>query len=56
MWAETYQSQPHTCAGEVTFKAPKLRRQAFETAIIERYQRQETLVEGRCRAPESIPA
>src|SRR3712207_7769046 len=35
----------HTRAGEVTLKVPKLRRQAFETAIIERYRRRETSVE-----------
>src|SRR3712207_3706593 len=35
----------HTRAGEVALKVPKLRRQAFETAIIERYRRRETSVE-----------
>ncbi len=35
----------HTKAGEVGLKVPKLRRQKFETAIIERYQRRETSVE-----------
>ncbi len=35
----------HTKAGEVTLKVPKLRRQAFETAIIERYRRREASVE-----------
>jgi putative transposase len=33
--------QLHTRAGEVTLKVPKLRRQAFETALIERYRRRE---------------
>ncbi len=33
----------HTKAGEVTLKVPKLRRQAFETAIIERYRRRDQL-------------
>ncbi|MFQ5533836.1 MAG: transposase [Sphingomonadales bacterium] len=37
--------QLHTKAGEVTLKAPKLRKQAFETAIIERYRRREASVE-----------
>ena len=32
-------------AGEVTLKVPKLRRQTFETAIIERYRRRESSVE-----------
>ncbi len=32
-------------AGEVTLKVPKLRRLAFETAIIERYRRREASVE-----------
>ena len=32
-------------AGEVTLKVPKLRRQTFETAIIERYRRREASVE-----------
>jgi putative transposase len=34
--AGSYRRQLHTRAGEVTLKVPKLRRQAFETAIIER--------------------
>jgi putative transposase len=32
-------------AGEVNLKVPKLRRQTFETAIIERYRRRESSVE-----------
>ena len=35
----------HTVAGEVNLKVPKLRRQTFETAIIERYRRRESSVE-----------
>ena len=35
-----------TKAGKVNPKVPKLRRQTFATAIIERYQRRETSVEG----------
>ena len=31
-----------TSAGEVSLKVPKLRRQTFETAIIERYRRRES--------------
>src|SRR3712207_9332041 len=35
----------HTRAGPVSLKVPKLRRQTFETAIIERYRRRESSVE-----------
>jgi transposase-like protein len=45
MRAGSYRRKLHTRAGEVTLKVPKLRRQAFETAIIERYRRRETSVE-----------
>lgn len=37
--------QLHTQAGEVALKVPKLRKQAFETAVIERYRRSEASVE-----------
>ncbi len=40
-----YQRKLHTKAGEVTLSMPKLRRQTFETAIIERYRRRETSIE-----------
>lgn len=40
-----YQRKLHTKAGEVTLNMPKLRRQTFETAIIERYRRRESSVE-----------
>lgn len=40
-----YQRKLHTKAGEVNLNVPKLRRQTFETAIIERYKRRETSVE-----------
>ena len=40
-----YQRKLHTQAGEVTLNVPKLRRQTFETAIIERYRRRESSVE-----------
>ena len=40
-----YQRKLHTRAGEVTLNMPKLRRQTFETAIIERYRRREASVE-----------
>ena len=43
--AGTYDRSLHTKAGEVTLKVPKLRRQTFETAIIERYRRRESSVE-----------
>jgi transposase-like protein len=40
-----YQRKLHTKAGVVTLEVPKLRRQTFETAIIERYRRREASVE-----------
>lgn len=40
-----YERKLHTKAGEVTLKVPKLRRQTFETAIIERYKRREASIE-----------
>ena len=43
--AGTYERRLQTRAGEVRLKVPKLRRQAFETAIIERYRRRESSVE-----------
>jgi putative transposase len=43
--AGSYDRALHTKAGEVTLKVPKLRRQTFETAIIERYQRSESSLE-----------
>lgn len=43
--AGSYDRTLHTKAGEVTLKMPKLRKQAFETAIIERYRRRESSIE-----------
>ena len=43
--AGSYERQLHTKAGEVTLKVPKLRRQTFETAIIERYKQREASIE-----------
>jgi transposase-like protein len=43
--AGSYRRSLETKAGKVDLKVPKLRRQTFETAIIERYQRRETSVE-----------
>jgi len=43
--AGSYDRTLHTKAGEVKLKVPKLRRQTFETAIIERYRRRESSVE-----------
>ena len=40
-----YKRKLHTQAGEVEIKMPKLRRQTFETAIIERYRRRDISVE-----------
>ncbi len=39
------QRKLHAKAGEVELKVPKLRRQTFETAIIEHYRRREISVE-----------
>src|SRR5262252_7928731 len=41
----SYDRKLQTKAGEVRLKVPKLRRQTFETAIIERYRRRESSVE-----------
>ena len=43
--AGSYERTRHTKAGDVSLKVPKLRRQTFETAIIERYRRRESSVE-----------
>ena len=43
--AGSYARKLHTRAGEVSLRVPKLRRQTFETAIIERYRRRESSVE-----------
>ena len=43
--AGSYERTLQTSAGEVDLKIPKLRRQTFETAIIERYRRRESSVE-----------
>jgi transposase-like protein len=43
--AGSYERQFHTKAGQVTLKMPKLRKQTFETAIIERYRRREASIE-----------
>ncbi len=43
--AGSYDRKLHSKAGEVTLKMPKLRRQPFETAIIERYRRRESSIE-----------
>ena len=40
--AGSYERSLNTKAGPVKLKMPKLRRQTFETAIIERYQRRES--------------
>ncbi|MFI0415717.1 MAG: transposase [Candidatus Thiodiazotropha sp.] len=44
-WAGSYERQFHIKAGEVTLKMPKLRKQTFETAIIERYRCREASIE-----------
>src|SRR5215211_6369402 len=43
--AGSYERTLQTSAGEINLKVPKLRRQTFETAIIERYRRRESSVE-----------
>jgi putative transposase len=43
--AGSYERTLETRAGEVTLKVPKLRRQTFETTIIERCRRRESSVE-----------
>jgi len=43
--AGSYERNLETRAGKVSLKVPKLRRQTFETAIIERYRRRESSVE-----------
>ena len=43
--AGSYERTLQTKAGDVNLKIPKLRRQTFETAIIERYRRRESSVE-----------
>ena len=43
----SYERKLQTKAGQVTLKVPKLRVQTFETAIIERYRRRESSVEGK---------
>src|SRR5215217_4766454 len=43
--AGSYERSLHTVAGEVNLRVPKLWRQTFETAIIERYRRRESSVE-----------
>ena len=43
--AGSYDRALHTKAGEVKLRVPKLRKQTFETAIIERYRRRESSVE-----------
>ena len=43
--AGSYNRKLHTKAGEVEVKVPKLRKQTFETAIIERYRRRDISIE-----------
>ncbi len=46
--AGSYERSLQTQAGEVSLKVPKLRRQTFETAIIERYRRRENSSSTGC--------
>jgi transposase-like protein len=43
--AGKYNRTLHTKAGEIEVKVPKLRKQTFETAIIERYRRRDISIE-----------
>ena len=43
--AGSYQRNFHSRAGEIKLNIPKLRKQTFETAIIERYRRRESSIE-----------
>lgn len=43
--AGSYSRKLHTKAGEIEVKVPKLRKQTFETAIIERYRRRDISIE-----------
>jgi transposase-like protein len=43
--AGNYKRKLHTKAGEVEVKVPRLRKQTFETAIIERYRRRDISIE-----------
>ncbi len=43
--AGSYKRKLHTKAGEVEVKMPRLRKQTFETAIIERYRRRDISIE-----------
>src|SRR5918999_487746 len=44
--AGSYERSLETRAGQVSLKVPKLRRQTFETAIIERYRRESSVEEA----------
>ena len=44
-WVGTHDRKLPTRADEVSLKIPKLRRQTFETVIIERYRRREASIE-----------
>ena len=53
--AGSYERTLHTKAGDVSLRVPKLRRQTFETAIIERYRRRESSVEEALIEMLSLP-
>src|SRR3954468_6121428 len=53
--AGSYERSLHTVAGEVNLKVPKLRRQTFETAIIERYRRRDSVEEALIEMDFSPP-
>ena|SRR5476649_1764504 len=52
--AGSYERSLQTQAGEVSLKVPKLRRQTFETAIIERFRRRESSVEEALMQPTGV--
>jgi transposase-like protein len=50
-----YKRKLHPKAGEVELKMPKLRRQTFETAIIERYRRRDISTEEAIVQHQGLP-
>ena len=51
-----YSRKLHTQAGEVELKVAKLRRQTFDTAIIERYRRRDVSIEEAVGAEVNLPS
>ena len=51
--AARYERKLTTTSGDVTLQMPRLKRIPFQTAVIERYRRRESSVEGRRPMPAS---